>query len=699
MARNDANKAITSNAINSDSEWILDYAGDGKWKILAGQNRMALTVPGNVDATGIELTLAQYKGEAGQLWYVFNTGKNDYRFVSSINKNTCINNVSGIIKTVTFSSTTASHKWILKPIGSHIIAQKPYRFMAAINGKAAEWNGTTLIQKTWGTSTNQQWLIENVSGTENFKVKSVGSAKCLFTDGSTLGANEAGSIWKLILNDTGYYTLLEIVSGKVLTASVTDFGNGIAFGISDNIANSKNQQFAISNITPFPSDIDPNTLTADKITSTISALSFGKQTIGNETIHKTIEVSVEKPSTAIQFSLKKGIDFKLNSAAQVVTSELFLTMPVDIQFYAKNSEICYDTLVATVGVTKLEIPITGQGTLFYEPFTRNKATGVAITVDQLNNEYAWNTPWNGMNFKLYVHSNGGTRLDVAIGSVRDGELVSPDIQLEQPFKLTFKGRMILNSSVATYNAKRNFYAIMGNDTIYNHKKTGSTLYQNYMDLTSTFATTAPAPIRFTATSTNSDFATDGLVIGEVLIEPTTEPTLNIGKGKMIDLGEFVGGQHFNSEFTLRGWNLTGDVNITYTNPLFSTLIPETITPTAEKTLDKKIVWNFSAPTTIGTYIDKISITGGGLTNGANDIFVKLKVVNATDINSLSDKTVQVYSSNNKLVIESEHLNNIEIYSIEGKTFKRYTNTSKVEVELKRGIYIVRIGNTVRKVVI
>ena len=699
LARNDANKAITSNTINSDSEWILDYAGDGKWKILAGQNRMALTVPGNVDVAGTEITLSQYKGEAGQLWYIFNTGKNDYRFVSSINKNTCIYNVSGSVKTVTFSSTTASHKWTLKPIGSHIIASKPYRLMAVINGKAAEWNGTTLIQKTWGTSTNQQWIIENVSGTENFKIKSVGSAKYLFSDGSILGANEVGSKWKLILNDTGYYTLMEIVSGKVLTASVTDFGNGIAFSISDIISNSKNQQFAISNTTPYPSDIDPNTLTPDKISSALSILNFGKQTIGNETIHKFLDIMIEKPSTNVNFALKSGVNFKLLSNAVVSTQELFITIPVDIQFLPQNLVEVSDTLIVTVGANTMKIPVVGLGTLFYEPFTRNKATGVSITLEQLNNEYAWNTPWDGKNFKIYVHSDGGTRLDVAIGSSRNGELVSPDIQLEQPFKLTFKGRMILNSTVATYNAKRNFYAIMGNDTLYNHKKTGSTLYQNYVIWSSTFATSEPEPIRFTANSTNSDFATDGLVIGEILIEPTTEPTLNVGKGKMIDLGEVGAGQQFNGEFTLKGWNLTGDVNVTYTNPLFSTLIPETLTPTAEKTIEKKFVWNFTAPTNIGNYVDKISVTGGGLTGGTNDIFVKLKVINATDINLLSDKSLRVYSLNNKLVVESEQLNDIQIFSIEGKSIKRYNKTSKIEVELKQGIYLVRIGNVLQKVVL
>ncbi len=699
LARNESNKAITTDVLNSSAEWILDYVDKGQWKILSSENGMALSIPSNNDVAGVELILSQYKAESGQLWYVFNTGKDEYRFVSAVNKNTCIFNSSGVVKTATYSATNNSHKWTLKRVGSHIVPLKNYRIMAAFNGKAAEVNASQVVQKTWGNSLNQQWLIEAVTGTEKVRLRSVGAAKYLNTDGTMLSLNDTGTEWLLQMKENGFYSLKDIVSGKMLASSATDFVDGATLTVQPELVDALTQHFAFSNITPFPSNIDPNTLTPDKITSTVSTLSFDKQTIGNESIHKMFEVSVERPSTAITFALKAGTSFKLLSAAEVSTQDLFLTMPVDVQFLPEHFDMVYDTLIVRVGDTVKEIPLVGQGTLFFEPFTRNKATGATITVDQLNDEYAWNTPWDGKNFKIYVHSTGGARLDVAIGSARDGALVSPDIQLEQPFKLTFKGRMILNSTVATYNAKRNFYAIMGNDTIYNHKKTGSSLYQNYMVWGSTFATTNPEPIRFTATSTNSDFSTDGLVIGEILIEPTTEPTLNVGKGKVIDLGEVGAGQQFNGEFTLKGWNLTEPVNITYTNPLFSTLVPESLTPTAEKTIEKKFVWNFIAPTNLGAYIDKISVTGGGLTGGANDIYLKLNVVNATDVNNINSMKINIYTKRTKLFIESEEHNDIEIYSILGKQLKTFKNTKNVETELPQGIYLVKVGNLIRKVVI
>lgn len=699
LARNDNNQTITSSVVNANSEWILDYVGNGKWKILLAQNRLALTIPGNADAAGVELTLAEYKGQVGQQWYVFNTGKNEYRFVSAVNKNTCIYNASGLIKTVTYSAATASHKWTLKQLGSYIVPQKSYRIMSAYNGKAAEVNANAVVQKTWGNSVNQEWLIETTAVADRVKLKSMGNSRYLKTDGSVLSFDETGSEWQLMLKENGNYALKDLVSGKMLASASTEFMDGINLSIQPELVDALTQQFVFSNITAFASDIDPSTLTPDKITSNVSSLNFGKQTIGNETIHKFMDVTVEKPSSVITFSLKSGVAFKLNSSAEVTTEELFVTIPVDIQFAPETFDEVADTLIVTAGANVTKIPVVGQGTLFYEPFTRAKATGATLTVDQLNNEYAWNTPWDGKNFKLYLHSSGGTRLDVTIGSARDGELISPDIQLEQPFKLTYKARMIKNSTDAVYNGKRNFYAIMGTDTIYNHKKTGSTLYQNYMDWGGTFATTTPEPIRFTSSSTNSDFASDGLVIGEILIEPTTEPTLNVGKGKLIDLGQVGQSQAVNGAFTLKGWNLNSDLSVNYSNTLFKSYLPETVAVNSSAYAEKTINWSFISPTNVGVYVEKISVTGGGLTNGANDMYLKLQVTSTTDLENIQNPSYHLSTLKGKLIFNSEKTCDLGLYTLEGKLIRLFNQTHSVEIELPKGIYFIKINDLVRKVII
>ncbi|MCG8700011.1 MAG: RICIN domain-containing protein, partial [Bacteroidales bacterium] len=142
------NVTCNTDTINSNNQWVLDYISDGTWKIIHKLSKKVLSIKGNANAEQIDLVLTDYLGTSGQKWYLFNAGTDKFRIVSTMNKDFCVYNSGGKVKTIKYSSTNENHKWAFSRIGNYVADSVSYLLMSKQSGKSAEvYQSTGIVQK------------------------------------------------------------------------------------------------------------------------------------------------------------------------------------------------------------------------------------------------------------------------------------------------------------------------------------------------------------------------------------------------------------------------------------------------------------------------------------------------------------------------------------------------------------------------
>ncbi|MCK9506934.1 MAG: T9SS type A sorting domain-containing protein [Pigmentiphaga sp.] len=326
-----------------------------------------------------------------------------------------------------------------------------------------------------------------------------------------------------------------------------------------------------------------------------------------------------------------------------------------------------------------------------------------------------------------------------------GYILTPELNIPKgtPLEVSFMARMLLNDKGADNSEKiennllRNFYVTIGSDTIYDHHKMSYTiakpLFQNPNRFMGTIIYEGDSPVRLKLFATNTLEGVwvdhpDGLSLlssgaeptdantGMLIQENTTIPALNISLGHNIDLGtislsEHPAGSIVNKSFELRGVNLTGneitnDVVLSDDEAVHISL-PTTIYTPVEGVVDEVVPVDITVPSESGTYKEKITLAANAIRmNNANTfnerptrtIWFTYKVEGASGLND-TKVPVEVFASDGLVRINSPIMLDVTIYNLSGALVHAKKHVQTAQIALDKGVYLVKTGSQVTKVVL
>jgi O-glycosyl hydrolase len=458
--------------------------------------------------------------------------------------------------------------------------------------------------------------------------------------------------------------------------------------------------------------------TSDEITLYEDELDFGTIDLEDaSTTSQEFSFSVDAQSTDVTLTISgddEGV-FSIDGASSYSSESVIYAEPVTVNFYPISDGEYSATLTITSGSNTETISLIGEAyesetadLPFTDYFSDLVANSSSLTTSDING-YADYKGWQVHN----GYSSGADRMHVTheAGSEDIGYFLSPEINFDGPFELSFYARMRLNNASATLtqtenNAYRNFYAVIGNDTIYDHHAAGSSYFQNYNEWSCTYSYEGTARIKFFAYTENAgDWVdkTDGLTFGPksdcVSVTSTTSPTINIAYGEEIDLGEVVQGASGENTFTLKGWYLNDGVTFSQDTDNQATISTLAYNPDNNNEIDEEITVTIDASDLeLGTYTEKLYLNSDIGDFNERTIWLNYEVTSVTSISTIN-YVHTVYTQNKTIFIETAYITDIEIYTIEGQRIKQLSNINDASFTLTTGIYLVKIDNEVHKVAI
>lgn len=420
-------------------------------------------------------------------------------------------------------------------------------------------------------------------------------------------------------------------------------------------------------------------------------------------------------------NISMGISGENASAFQIVGNSLIdasntiINKPIGISF-TPAGEGAYNALL-TLTANNLAVEVVLKANVyslspialpFVEPFPGLVSSAGPVTFVELN-AMSQNKGWD-----IKRGSDTGTdRIHVLSSVDNEGYIKTPEIIFDGPFELKFFARMLLNNIGATNdeknanNASRNFFAVIGADTIYNHKLSGSTLYQNYNEWTCTYAFNDIERIKFVPGVSNEgvwEGKNDGFSFGpkdvSVRVQATTLPTVNIPFGSEIYIGEISSGSTMNYSLPLKGWNLNEAITLSVSENSNIQLIKTEFEPDANKMIDE--IFEFEINTSglpEGAYTQVISLSGEANMIRTRYIRVAFDVFLHTNVDESNDLNIVVFSKNNSILINITKPIDVEVYSLTGALVARLKGDSSYRIETVRGVYLVKAGTEVKKVMV
>ncbi|WP_430931147.1 hypothetical protein [Saccharicrinis sp. 156] len=460
---------------------------------------------------------------------------------------------------------------------------------------------------------------------------------------------------------------------------------------------------------------EPTTL--DEISADTDNLDFGTVNIGgSEPTSKTLYVTVDEPSTDVSLAISgfSANQFSINGNTSYSSESATYAIPVEVIFTPNSDGEYSANLTITSGSKSKTIALSGEG---YEseivdiPFSDYFSTlvpGSTLTTSDINSfsDYKGWQVHNGL-------SSGATRMNVTtvVGDDDIGYFLTPEINFDGPFELSFYARMKLNNVSTTLtqnenNQFRNFYAVIGNDTIYDHHKNGSTLFQNYNKWKCRYSYEGKARIKFFAiTQEAGDWIgkTDGLTFGanneSVSVLETSSPTVNMAFGESIDLGEVTKGSTGSSSFNLKGWNLSSGLTFTQSSSNKATISSLSYSPDFFNEINETISVSIDASELeLGTYAEKVFLNSSNSEIKQRTIWLNYEVTSATSIKQIEYKH-NVYVQFNHVTVDAAYITDVEVFSIGGQKIKDAKHIDHASFNLNNGIYLIKVDHEVHKIVV
>lgn len=304
---------------SQSAKWILDYLGNGQWKIINRGTGKALTLPGNNPNAGSKLTIADYSGSIGQKWYIFTAGKNQFQIASSVNNKLCISNNNGEVATATFNTSNLIHRWNFVRDSNYIEPSVAYALISKQSGKAIEVaTATNVYQNITQLIRNQQrWIFETNEENNKFLLKSVSLNQYLSAGNATAETKpiESATNWDIIHNPDGTVKISDQASGRVLSSSKNVYANSQKINLEDPNHDDDSQRFYLVNMTNFKSNyVEPDypEVTLSDLKRDLYMYLPYENEIKNEGVFDDIEIDVEIKGTPTFIAGKYGQALNFN---------------------------------------------------------------------------------------------------------------------------------------------------------------------------------------------------------------------------------------------------------------------------------------------------------------------------------------------------------------------------------------------------
>lgn len=346
----------------------------------------------------------------------------------------------------------------------------------------------------------------------------------------------------------------------------------------------------------------------------------------------------------------------------------------------------------------VELPVNEMIVLpsFRETFNRTTPASGNITSEELNELYADNQGWEGDDLSIVPAQKAGefSRLSAAIGTRASSRLISPEINYTEPFQLQFRGRMIKSG---VDNNNRNFMVIAGNDTIYNHKLGLNNTYTTHAIRQFNWQSDQPYRLNFAAVSSNAGAEGDGITVGEIEMNPSAGPTINVGVGHNWDAGSIAPEEEKEFSFSLKGWNLTSGLTAQLSGGGSNIQLLKTGFTPENGIVDDVLSVRVVAPQNQGLMTALITITGGGIVNPAyRKLWLHYDVNPFQDIPQVTRKKISVHSFGKEVRITSDSPAEIMILSPEGRVIAQASNAGLLSKMLEPGIYLLTVDGKTSK---
>ncbi len=455
--------------------------------------------------------------------------------------------------------------------------------------------------------------------------------------------------------------------------------------------------------------------TSDVITLEQESLDFG--TVGSSDLadaEQLLYVKVDNPSTDVTLSLSgtHASAFSIAENATIKQSPMVWYVPVKFKFNPASAGTYQATITVNSGTESESVTIRGEaymtqvaGMPFVDDFP-GLVSGTLLDNNTLNSF----TAYSGWTVEGGV-SSGNDRLKIQSTGNPDAHISTPDIEIDGPFELKFNARMLLNEQGSTdaerdeNDLARNFYAIVEDDTIYDHHKAGSTFFQNYNQWKCTYHYSGTTKVRFVAevgTSGVWSGKTDGLIFGPgsdaVRVQSTSLPAVNIGFGHRIDYGEVLPNTLNDMKYNFKGVNLSENLYLS-TDDTKVTMNRTELQPSGG-TLDVEAILRVNTTgLSEGEYTSTVTLTGENTQIKTRTITLAYKVVNALSVNEVLDSDMLVVGMDNALEINVDKPRQVCLYDMSGVLLHQCFLESYARFEMKPGIYLVASEGLVRKVVV
>lgn len=340
-------------------------------------------------------------------------------------------------------------------------------------------------------------------------------------------------------------------------------------------------------------------------------------------------------------------------------------------------------------ITTIDVALSATCDLLFEDFsnydaTANSSNSLAV-LPTIPDDVPLSLVSGWAGDQLYAYKAGSPNLGTAcMGSTNADSafLTTPALDLSQPFDLFFKARSLVVDTDGKFKV-----FLDGNQLIYDSINTSISL-RRYT--TTTFVGTSSSKLTFTGRKVDLN----EIIVDSIVVNYSSLPALNIPLNKVENFGTTVPGGQKTVDIAIKGYNLTGDLNVSLAGGTNFTLLTGTTVAQATATAGTTVQVRFNAPLTTGTYTDKLIIG----TSDFRSREISLTAVSDNTTGMSVTETGKVLVKASDIVLSGYEGANVIVYNVAGVKIAEQNNIAdQATISVNnRGCFLLKIeknGNT------
>ncbi|MEA4982620.1 MAG: hypothetical protein VB066_07870 [Paludibacter sp.] len=340
-------------------------------------------------------------------------------------------------------------------------------------------------------------------------------------------------------------------------------------------------------------------------------------------------------------------------------------------------------------ITTIDVALSATCDLLFEDFsnydaTANSSNSLAV-LPTIPDDVPLSLVSGWAGDQLYAYKAGSPNLGTAcLGSTNADSafLTTPTLDLSQPFDLFFKARSLVVDTDGKFKV-----FLDGNQLIYDSINTSISL-RRYT--TTTFVGTSSSKLTFTGRKVDLN----EIIVDSIVVNYSSLPALNIPLNKVENFGTTVPGGQKTVDIAIKGYNLTGDLNLSLEGGTNFTLLTGATVAQATATAGTTVQVRFNAPLTTGTYTDKLIIG----TSDFRSREISLTAISDNTTGMSITETGKVLVNASDIVLSGYAGANVIVYSVAGVKIAEQNNIAdQATISVNnRGCFLLKIeknGNT------